>query len=124
MCILMLRGPQTMGEVRGRTERIARFEDTAEVEQTVGELMTGYPRPLVKELPRAAGQKDKRYMHLLGGDVHPDIAPADVAAPEAPPIPPYPAEDRLAALEDQVRSLQREVASLRRELDAFRTQFD
>src|SRR5437899_5169461 len=68
MCVLMLRGPQTPGELRGRTERMHRFEDLTEVQSTLQRLVQREP-PLVKMLRREPGTKEARYVHLLSGDV-------------------------------------------------------
>ncbi len=116
LCVLMLRGPQTTGELRGRTERIATFDSLPEVEESLHELMSAYPRPFVKEVPRG------RYMHLLGGDVEPPpmaeppVARSSRAAPDLSP--------RLDALETEVKGLQSEIAELRAQLAIFREQFE
>jgi hypothetical protein len=68
LCVLLLRGPQTPGELRGRTERMHRFEDLTEVQSTLQRLMQRDP-PLVRVLPRQPGTKESRYKHLLGGEV-------------------------------------------------------
>ena len=67
MCVLMLRGPQTIGELRGRTGRMYEFADLAEVESTLENLAKREDEPLVAKLPRQAGKKDSRYAHLLSG---------------------------------------------------------
>ena len=68
LCVLLLRGPQTPGELRGRTERMHRFEALDDVQSTLQRLMQREP-PMVKVLPRQPGTKEARYMHLLSGDV-------------------------------------------------------
>lgn len=68
LCVLLLRGPQTLGELRGRTDRMYRFEELADVLATLDRLMKREP-PLVKMLPRSAGTRESRYTHLLCGDV-------------------------------------------------------
>ncbi len=68
MCVLMLRGPQTPGELRGRTERMHRFEELSDVQSTLQRLMQREP-PLVMVLPRQPGTKEARYAHLLSGEV-------------------------------------------------------
>jgi uncharacterized protein YceH (UPF0502 family) len=114
LCVLMLRGAQTVGELRSRTERIATFESLADVEETLRELSSGYPRPFVKALPRG------RFMHLLAGDVEPPEPETPVRAPRAAPVDP----SRLDALEEEVKALQTEVAELRAQLATFREQFE
>src|SRR4051812_7096821 len=69
MCVLMLRGPQTTGELRGRSERLYTFDDLEAVEATLNRLAEWQPEPLVKKLPRQPGFKEGRYAHLLSGDV-------------------------------------------------------
>jgi len=121
MCVLMLRGPQTPGELRGRTERMHRFEDLTDVQSTLQKLMTRETEPLVKVLPRQPGTKEARYAHLLSGD-----------KPEWD-APPAPIEsrtensadgERLAALEEEVAGLKRDMAKLKQELAGFRKQFE
>jgi uncharacterized protein len=102
LALLMLRGPQTLAELRSRTERLHAFASLAEVE---GVLHALAERELVVRLPRRPGQKEERYAQLLGGES------ADAEAPAgAPP----PADDRLSVLEDRVSALERELAELRR----------
>ncbi len=78
MCVLLLRGPQTPGELRGRTERMHRFEELSDVQSTLQRLMQREP-PLVKVLPRQPGTKEARYAHLLSGEVA-EAVPSTVAA--------------------------------------------
>jgi uncharacterized protein YceH (UPF0502 family) len=121
--VLMLRGPQTPGELHARTARLAHFDDIPDLEGVLESLIAREPDPLVVRLPRRPGQKEVRYAHLLGGE------PAQADAPEARAEPPLPArrsgadDDRIAALERTVDALQAEVAALRGELEAFRAQF-
>ena len=142
LAVLLLRGPQTVGELRTRTERMARFEDTSEVEADL-EGLGRWDDPLVARLPRRPGQKEERWTQLLA-----DTAPApptDAAAPGPPreqgsaasspltpasstpasstlPAPPgvdVPGED-VAALREAVDSLRHEVAMLREEVLGLR----
>ena len=110
MCALMLRGPQTPGELRTNTQRLCEFGDLDDVHYTLQRL-TNHEPPLVACLARVPGQKEARYAHLLSGE--PD--PADFPK-EAPPVRP-PAdeglESRIAALEIEVAELRRELAELR-----------
>jgi len=125
LTVLLLRGPQTPGELRLRTERLFSFSDTRELEACLRELAEEADRPLWKELPPAPGQKEERYTHLFCGS---DPAPA---GPAASGTAPHPALDHARAraekvtqLEAKVDSLQEELAALRAEFSAFRQQFD
>ena len=118
MCVLMLRGPQTVGEIKGRTERLASFESLSHVEATLTALMQHAPSPLVVRLPRQAGQKEVRYAHLLSGEVAFEQPDAQV------PVATTTMADRITALEGTTAELQNEVADLRRQLEDFRTQFE
>ena len=122
MCVLMLRGPQTVGEVRGRTGRLYTFSDLAQVESTLEELARR-EEPLVVKLPRQPGRKEARYAHLLAGA--PEV---DESRPE-PRVEPAVREaraenERLARLESEVETLRAEVDELRRQLEEFRKQFE
>jgi len=115
MCVLMLRGPQTPGEIKGRSNRLFDFPDLEKVESTLDALVNR-EKPLVARLARRPGQKDSRSAHLLSGD-----APAE--APEAV-TPSVVAENgRLEALEQAVNSLRAELVDLRTQMDDFRRQF-
>jgi uncharacterized protein len=109
LCVLMLRGPQTVGELRGHTDRLYTFDDLEGVESTLNHLSE---QEMVMKLARQAGSREPRYAHLLAGEV-------ETAEPlPPPPIPRGPApEDRIAALEA-------ELAALRREFDEFRKRFE
>jgi uncharacterized protein YceH (UPF0502 family) len=121
LCELLLRGPQTPGELRGRAARMHPFEDLAQVQSTLQRLMQREP-PVVKLLPRQPGTKEARYGHLLSGDVS---TPAQEQDASAAPAPSRPADgDRLARLESEVAALQRELADVKQQLAAFRKQFE
>jgi uncharacterized protein YceH (UPF0502 family) len=107
LCVLMLRGPQTVGELRGRSERLYAFDDLEAVEATLGRLAE---MEFVKKLPRRAGFKEQRWAQLLAGDVE---EAAETAAPAAERGP----GDRIAKLEA-------ELAALRQEFDQFRRSFE
>ena len=121
--VLMLRGPQTPGELHARTARLASFAGLADLESVLESLIAREPEPLVARLPRRQGQKEIRYAHLLSG------APAHDDSPAVEDEPPRPTrrapvdDDRIAALERTVEALSAEVAALRAELEAFRAQF-
>jgi len=118
LTVLLLRGPQTPGELKARTDRLHHFSDLAALQVTLERL---HARDLVRSAGRRPGQKEERWEHLLGEDAEPGPPAAPVPPPwsepraAAPPAP-VPAADggRLAALEDEVRSLREELAALRR----------
>jgi uncharacterized protein YceH (UPF0502 family) len=118
LCVLLLRGPQTPGELRGRTERMHRFEDLDEVLSGLQQLMRRDP-PLAKALGRRPGTKEIRYAHLLSGDVEAWEPPAET------PSSSYSADaERLIQLEEQVAALRNEVAELKQQMADFRKQFE
>ena len=120
MCVLVLRGPQTPGELRGRTERMHRFEDLTDVQSTLQKLMTR-EEPLVKILPRQPGTKEARYAHLLSG-VKPEWdAPAPPVELRAEP---RADDERLARLEETVEALKKDIDELKQEFAGFRKQFE
>jgi uncharacterized protein YceH (UPF0502 family) len=121
--VLMLRGPQTPGELHGRTARLASFTDIADLEGVLESLITREPEPLVTRLARRPGQKEVRFAHLLSGEPAQADAPAMADEPAFHTRRADVADDRVAALEQTVEGLQADVAALRAELDAFRAQF-
>jgi uncharacterized protein YceH (UPF0502 family) len=115
---LLLRGPQTMGELRSRTERIYRFEKLSEVEATLNELSeSGY----VTRLPRMAGRKEPRYTHLFAGDVEIET---DAPAPEPAAIIVRAENERIAALEEETHRLRQQFDKLQSAFEAFRKEFE
>ncbi len=120
LCVLLLRGPQTPGELRGRTERMQRFESLDEVQSTLRRLMQREPQ-LVKALPRQPGTKEARYMHLFSGDME-DVSEARAPSPAIANNPTD--NERLAHWEDEVQALRKEVADLKQQLASFRKQFE
>lgn len=116
MCVLMLRGAQTVGEIRTRTARLFEFADLALVDITLQALMT-LPVPLVGQLPRRPGQKEVRYAHLLSGEPRDD-------APDLGTAEDLVGTDRVEALEHEVASLRAELAELRARFDEFRREFE
>lgn len=113
MCVLMLRGPQTVGEIRTRTGRLFEFQSLEEVEATLNVLATRSPAPLVMRLARQPGQKEARFAHLLSGEPKIDLSAGD-ATPSRPDV--APEDDRLSTLERTVQALHAEVGALRAEL--------
>lgn len=118
LCVLMLRGPQTLGELRTRGGRLTSFESLEDVETTLNAMIARQPTALVARLPRRAGQKEARYAHLLAGEVTVDATaePLSVRADGGP--------DRIGALEEGMEELRKEVADLRGQLEAFRKMFE
>ncbi|OGP60793.1 MAG: hypothetical protein A2V67_14825 [Deltaproteobacteria bacterium RBG_13_61_14] len=120
LCVLLLRGPQTAGEVKGRTDRMHRFASLAEVESSLQVLeQLGF----AQKLPRQPGQKESRYAHLLMGEV--------AAAPEAslPPTEPAMREvraenERLARMEQELETLRRDFEELKEAFLDFKKQFE
>jgi uncharacterized protein len=119
LCVLLLRGPQTPGELRSRSERMHSFDDLSEVESTLQRLLKREP-PLVKILPRQPGTKEARYAHLLSGDV--EVAPSEASEEIRPKD--GGSQDRITSLERQVSQLQNEIADLKKEFSAFQKQFE
>ncbi len=112
LCVLMLRGPQTPGELRGNASRFYDFAGLDEVEQTLSGLITHEPDQLVVRLPRQPGQKEVRFAHVLSGEIHVDE-----------PTEPQPTSPR-QTLEQKVDALVAEVESLRLQFEEFKKQFD
>jgi len=120
LSIMMLRGPQTLGELKTRTGRMAEYESLDEVEAVLEQLINRQPSPLASRLTRRAGQKEVRFAHLLSGEVTFDGTDDPPAREDAA----HSRTDRVAALEQSVQELRNEVADLRTQLDAFRRQFE
>ena len=113
LCELMLRGPQTLGELRTRAERMHRFDDTSEVESVLDRMPE-----LVTRLPRRAGEKEARYAHLLSGPAALEEQPERAADP-------LPARtDRVAALESEVAQMRQEIEDLKQQFAGFQKQFE
>jgi uncharacterized protein YceH (UPF0502 family) len=117
LTVLMLRGPQTAGEVRTRTGRLHDFKSVPEVEAALQFLIDKYP-PLVAKLERAPGTKEHRYGQLLGGEV--ELAREDAATGGGTPAP----GGRVAQLEQEVATLRAEVDALKAQFEEFRKQFE
>lgn len=118
ICVLLLRGPQTPGELRSRTERLHAFVELSDVINGLQKLMEREP-PLVALLPRQAGSREARYAHLLSGPVESiPVQAALEAGTRSSPITPE-QDERIAQLEATVAELQREVAALREKIDSL-----
>jgi uncharacterized protein YceH (UPF0502 family) len=114
LCELMLRGPQTTGELRGRADRMYTFTDIHEVEEILTGLMEREPA-LVTKLPRQAGQKERRYAHLLSGK--PEIRETEKSVPDEAASTQVRSENR------RIQELEEELAALRKEFDALKNEF-
>ena len=122
LCVLMLRGPQTTGEIRGRSSRLYEFADLGEVEQTLKALSERDRGAMTMQLERQPGRKEARYAHLLCGE------PEAAAEEEEGPVEPAALElradnERIAALEGEVIALRDELAALQRAFEEFKGQF-
>jgi uncharacterized protein YceH (UPF0502 family) len=102
ICVLLLRGPQTPGELRARTNRLCEFADTEQVESTLKNLMSREDGPFIARLPRAAGARESRYAHLFSGIIESvdEPAAAEESAAAAPGL-----SQRVSELEESVRQL-------------------
>ncbi len=122
LCTLLLRGAQTPGELRGRSERMHRIDDLDEMQLVLHKLIAHDP-PLAVLLPRHPGTKESRYADGLGGEQ--DAVALTASALSAGPAANLHAEpDRIAALESEIRQLRAELQSLRLEFAEFRAQFE
>lgn len=121
--VLLLRGPQTLGEIRGRTGRMHTFATLEEADATLQALATRTPQPFVAKLPRQPGAKESRYAHLLSGEVV--QAPVSVSpVPEPATVVVQQENERIAKLEQEVAALRQEVTEMRIQFAEFRKQFE
>jgi uncharacterized protein YceH (UPF0502 family) len=120
MCVLMLRGAQTPGELRGNGSRLHEFSGLDEIEETLNGLINR-DEPMVVRLPRQPGQKEVRFVHLLSGDVDVD---AYVEAERTAPATRRSSNDQLEKLEQRVEALTGEVESLKKQFEDFKKQFE
>jgi uncharacterized protein len=111
LCELLLRGPQTPGELKARTARMTEAADVADVESALAALASREDGPFVVRLPREPNRRDSRYAHLFGGDIH-------GAGPETTPEPAR--EGRVASTAERLEVLERTVATLRDEIDGLK----
>jgi uncharacterized protein len=123
LCVLLLRGAQTPGELRGRGERLHHFEELSDVQAALQKLMAREPA-LVKVLARQPGTKESRYMHLMSGDM--EVAPVEDAREHVRGSSAAESLDResIAQLEAEVAALKNEIAELRQQFAQFRKQFE
>ena len=122
LCVLLLRGPQTPGELRTRTERMYAFEDLESVHNALNLLAKREP-PLVRVLPRQPGTKESRYVHLLSPVAEGHIAPevSDHRSVQAPTH--APGENQMAAMRAEIEALRSQVSELQRQFAEFLKQF-
>jgi len=119
MCVLMLSGPQTVGEIRTRGHRLYEFSGLEEVDETLRALKTK-DEPMVMSLPRQPGQKEARFAHLLSGE--PEIEISEAGAEKHPRRAGDP--DRVTKLEEQVQTLAQQVENLTTQFEEFKKQFE
>lgn len=117
ICVLLLRGFQTIGELKERSQRIYEFESLNEVHQTLDELKKR-DEPLIAELPKQPGQKEARYAHLLSGEISAEKLES------VPHTPTQARQDQIAKLEAEVEELKTNYANLRAEFEEFKKQFE
>jgi uncharacterized protein len=123
LCVLLLRGPQTSGELRARTSRMSKFDNPNAVEQTLAGLMESGQEPIVVQLPVRRGMKEPRYTHLLAGE--PD--PGDELEPTAEvrePIKIIYENPQITRIEERIASLETEMDDLKRRFTQFASQFE
>lgn len=128
MCVLMLRGAQTAGEIRGRTSRLYNFADLEEVELTIQGLIDRTPQPLILRLPRQPGTKESRFMHLLSGadnivevkEQSPKVERSESSSALISRVD----NDRINQLENEIAGLREELAELKDQFKEFKKQFE
>lgn len=121
MCVLLLRGPQTSGELTTRGFRLHEFSGLEEVDAALNALITREPDPLVIRLPRQAGQKEVRFAHLLSGEVAIDTQIPERATSSSLRAS---SSDRVARLESEVETLKSEFEKMREQFEGFKKQFE
>ncbi|MGD1006911.1 MAG: YceH family protein [Ignavibacteriaceae bacterium] len=117
ICELMLRGPQTPGELKGRASRMFNFDSLSQVDEVLQRLLNR-EQPMVIKLPRQSGMKESRYAHLLSGEPeinNPEIRENEIAAAE---------DDRITKLEEQVLTLRNDFEELKNQFENFRAQLE
>jgi len=119
LCVLMLRGAQTAGEIKGRTERMYSFSNLQEVEETLKELISREDGPFVKELPRQPGKKEPRFIHLFSTRII-DSLESSASVVEETPVFKNTTADRLTDLEQEVKQMRQELDLLKNEFSEFK----
>jgi uncharacterized protein YceH (UPF0502 family) len=123
LCVLLLRGPQTPGELRGRTDRMHHFETLDDVQSALQRLMQRQP-PLANVLPRQPGTKESRYAHLLSGDISAPESATNAPTASSPGAHIGLDPERITRLEEEVTNLKGEIHDLQAKLEQFRKQFE
>ena len=123
LCVLMLRGPQTVGEIRGRTGRLYEFKELEEVELTMQALMAAQT-PLVLRLPRQPGTKESRYAHLLAGEIQIEEREATNPRLEPATLEVRQENERLARLESELAQVRSELEQVKTQFLEFKKQFE
>jgi uncharacterized protein YceH (UPF0502 family) len=116
LCVLMLRGPQTIGEIKERTGRLYDFRDLNDTNETL-EALLKRDEPLITRLERAPGQKEARYAHLLSGEVTSYTPPERVSRGTA-------SDERFEKLEQELEAVKIELSAFRQEFEDFKKQFE
>jgi uncharacterized protein len=124
MCALMLRGPQTPGELRGNAGRFHEFASLEEVDDTLNALITRDSDPFVVRLPRQPGQKEVRFAHLLSGPIDVEALAEAERIAAATPVRRTGSSEQVTRLEEKVEALSAEVEKLREQFDQFKKQFE
>ncbi len=123
LCLLLLRGPQTVGELRTRSGRLCEFNSLVEVEETLQQLMEREDGPFVAKLPREVGRRERRYVHLFCGEVN--IVENELIPPmEAATIEVRSEDKKVAELEHKVNNLNKELEDLKQQFIEFKKQFE
>jgi uncharacterized protein len=119
MCVLLLRGSQTVGELRERASRLYEFSSLEEVEETLNSLISREPETLVKRLTRQPGQKETRFAHMLAGE-----PPVETAEEPSPRQTISRESDRLSSIQEDVAALKTQMQELRLQFESFKKQFE
>jgi uncharacterized protein YceH (UPF0502 family) len=122
MSVLMLRGPQTPGEIKARTRQLFNFDAVEDVEATLDQLIQNDTQPLVFRLPLLAGTKEHRYIHLLSGPIDTEALEVAIRADHREPTSSL--NERVASLESEVQTLRAQLDQLREQFDRFKAQFE
>ena len=122
MCVLMLRGPQTPGELRGNASRLYEFSGLEEIQQALDSLISREEEPLVMRLPRQSGQKEARFAHLLSGPVDVDTSIVEPSARVSSSRPSQ--SERVDRLEQEVATLTEGMQKLQEQFEEFKRQFE
>lgn len=115
ICVMLLRGPQTPGELRTRTNRLCKFSDVGELEQVLDQMHSRSDGPFVVQLPREPGKRESRYQHLFAGEV--DVEEASSQLPDGVEDSAEQDSERIATLEQKVAEMQDEIELLKMQLD-------